>query len=415
MNAKKKINEINDFLKKHNVWRKEECLNLIASENTTSPYADNVAVSDLSHRYAEGKPFHRHYQGLGFVDEIETLTQELMKTLFKAKKIDLRVLSGTLANASVFKGIANEGDNIISSSIPNGGHVSHTKYGICGVLGLNDYAFPFDNEQMNIDVDNSIKLIEEKNPKIVLFGASLFLFPHPIEEIADAARSNDTYIVYDAAHVLGLIAGGEFQDPLNEGAQIMTASTHKTFFGPQGGVIFGGDSVDEEWKNIENAIFPAFICNHHLHRLPVLAQTAYEMIQYGSDYANQTIKNAKTLAEELYSLGFNCLAEHKGFTKSHQVVVDTKKNGGGKIVAELLEKNNIILNKNFLPGERITKENMNNPSGVRIGVQEMTRYKMKTDEMKHIAELIKKAIIDKKKVKDEVVEFRKNYTEIGFC
>ncbi|RLG14841.1 MAG: serine hydroxymethyltransferase [Candidatus Nanohalarchaeota archaeon] len=416
MDETKTINKINELLEEHNVWRKKECLNLIASENVTSPEADRLSVSDLSHRYAEGKPFHRHYQGLGFVDEIEALTQDLMKNLFRAKKVDLRVLSGTLANAAVFKGITNRGDNIISSSIPNGGHVSHTQHGICDVVGLTDYAFPFDYDEMNIDVDKTIKLIEEKNPKILLFGASLFLFPHPVEELADTAKSHDAYVMYDAAHVLGLIAGGRFQDPLKEGADVMSSSTHKTFFGPQGGIIFGGDSLgDEEWKNIENAIFPYFVCNHHLHRLPVLAQAAYELSQYGSDYADQTIKNAKTLAEELHTFGFDCLAEHKGFTQSHQVVLNVEKNGGGKTVAELLEKNNIILNKNFLPGEKITKENMNNPAGIRIGVQEMTRCKMKADEMKHIAELIKKAVVDKKDVKAEVVEFRKNYTEVGFC
>ncbi|MCK5476780.1 MAG: serine hydroxymethyltransferase [Candidatus Aenigmarchaeota archaeon] len=416
MDTKKRIEEIKELLKEHNTWRKEECINLIASENTTSPTVDSLMVSDLSHRYAEGKPYRRHYQGLKYVDEIETLTAELMKNLFKAKRVDLRVLSGTLANASVFKGLLNNGDHIVSSSIPNGGHVSHTRYGIGNVLGLTDYSFPFDNYEMNIDVDKSIKLIEEKNPKMVLLGASLFLFPHPVKELSQIAKEQDAYVMYDSAHVLGLIAGCAFQDPLREGADIMSASTHKTFFGPQGGVIFTGESInDDEWKNIENAIFPCFVCNHHLHRLPMLAQTAYELSQYGEDYANQTIKNAKTLAEELYNLGFDCLAEHKGFTQSHQVVINVEKQKGGKYVAETLEKNNIILNKNFIPGEKITSENMNNPNGIRIGVQEMTRCKMKTDEMKQIAELIKKVVVDKKDVTEEVKEFRKKYTEAGFC
>ena len=416
MDTKKKIDEIKELLGEHNIWRKEECLNLIASENTTSPSADNVAVSDLSHRYAEGKPHQRHYQGLKYVDDIEVLTQELMKEVFKAKRVDLRILSGTLANAVVYKGLLNHGDNIISSAIPNGGHVSHTRHGICSLMGLTDFSFPFDNYEMNIDIDESIKKIDEKDPKMLLFGASLFLFPHPVKELVDAAKEHDAYIMYDAAHVLGLIAGGQFQDPLREGADIMSASTHKTFFGPQGGIVFGGESIDdEEWKNIENAIFPCFICNHHLHRLPVLAQAAYEFTQYGEDYAKQTIKNAKTLGEELYSLGLDCMAEHKGFTQSHQVVVNVEKNGGGKHVAETLEKNNIILNKNFIPGEKVTRENMNNPNGIRIGVQEMTRCKMKADEMKQIAELIKKVVVDKKDVTEEVKEFRKKYTEAGFC
>ena len=158
MSAEKTIDKIYKLLNEHDTWRKEECLNLIASENITSPAVDSLMVSDLSHRYAEGKPYHRHYQGLKYVDEIETLTQELMKDLFKAKRVDLRLLSGTLANASVFKGLLKSGDYIVSSSIPNGGHVSHTRYGIGNILGLTDYSFPFDNYEMNIDIDKSIKL-----------------------------------------------------------------------------------------------------------------------------------------------------------------------------------------------------------------------------------------------------------------
>lgn len=412
LDVKKAINEIESLTEKHNQWRKKECINLIASENVTSPAVDKIYVSDLGHRYAEGKPFNRHYQGLQYVDKIEDLTQKLAKQLFDAKYVDLRPLSGTTANLSALGALTNYGDTIISSSIPNGGHVSHTRYGVSGLIGIKDFSFPFNIDEMNIDIDATKKKIEEKQPKVLLFGASLFLFPHPVKEIADFAKSYGTRIIYDAAHVLGLIAGKRFQDPLREGAELITTSTHKTFPGPQSGMIFGNT---DDFEKIETVVFPQVICNHHLHKLPAMAVALEEMTTHGHSYAKQIITNAKTLAQSMHELGFAVVAENKGFTESHQVVVDVSQFGGGKPVAELLESMNIILNKNFIPGDDVNTETMKNPRGIRIGTQEMTRMGMKEEEMKMIAELMKKALVDKKDIKDEVVGFRKNFLDVKYC
>jgi len=221
-------------------------------------------------------------------------------------------------------------------------------------------------------------------------------------------------IVYDAAHVFGLIAAGYFQNPLSEGADIITSSTHKTFPGPQGGIILG--NIDNNLaKKIQKGVFPKFSSNHHLHRVPALHVALMEMKKYGKNYASQIIKNSKALAKELNRFGFDVLGERKGFTESHQVVVDVEKHGRGERVALLLEKANIILNKNIIVRDKM---NAKNPSGIRMGVQEMTRFGMKETEMKRIAEFIKRVVLNKENpetIKKEVIKFRKKFQKVRYC
>jgi len=400
------------LLKKHENWRRN-CLNLIASENVMSPLARKFYLSDLMHRYAEGLPYKRYYQGLKYFDEIENFTLDAFKKHFQCNFVDLRPISGALANLAVFSALAKKGDKIITLGIQGGSHISHEERGVAGILGLKVYHFNFDKE-MNIDLEDAERKILKLKPKFIVLGGSLINFPYPIKELKPICEKVKTKIVYDAAHVFGLIFSGFFQNPLKEGADIITASTHKTFPGPQGGIILG--NIDENLqKEIRKKIFPGLISNHHLHRIPALYITLKEMQKFGKDYAIQTIKNAKALAENLYCLGFEVLGKERGFTESHQVSVDVRKFGRGKLVAQKLEKANIILNKNILPGDKFKPKN---PSGIRIGVQEMTRYGMEGKEMKTITNFIKKVIIDRKnpeRVKTEVSKFRRNFQEIKYC
>lgn len=405
----KKIIEITET---QNRWRKKECLNMIPSENITSPLCDQVYLSDFSHRYAEGLPFKRFYQGVKYVDEIEDLAIKLTKKLFKAKNADLRPISGSIANLAVFKAWTSPGDKIVSCSIPSGAHVSHTRHGCAGVVGLTDHSFPFDNEKMNIDVDGARKLIREVKPKLIVFGASLWIFPYPVKELMDDIREVGAKVVYDAAHVLGLIAGGQFQDPLKEGVDVVTSSTHKTFFGPQGGIVFGNTS-DEDWEKIQDAIFPGLVCNHHLHRLPATAIALAEFLEFGKDYAEQVVKNSQVLASAMDHNNHKILGANQGFTKSHQVLWDVSDIGGGKVVAELLEKNNIICNKNMFPWDKLGSEKMVNPSGVRMGVQELTRWGMKEKEMRTVADLMDRAAKGEN-VKKDVIELKSEFNEVNY-
>ena len=406
--------KIKDNIGLHEAWRSRS-LNMIASENVTSDAVGRAVASGLSHKYAEGWPGARFYQGCKYFDEIELTGNSLYYRLFDAQYVDLRPISGTNANLAVFFGLASEGDLLMALHTSDGGHISHTNFGSAGIRGLRVETFPFDQNEMNIDPDKLVSDILEKKPKILLFGASLFLFPHPIKEAVDAAAEVGATIAYDGAHVLGLIAGKKFQDPLSEGAKVLTGSTHKTFFGPQGGLIVTRGLDDESLGRVQWGIFPGVLSNHHLHHVAGKAVAAAEMLEFGTSYASQVVKNARALAESLHADGFNVLCEHKGFTESHQVVLDVSALGGGKQVAQDLEDANIISNKNLLPWDPI--ENSDNPSGLRIGVAELTRLGMKESEMDDVSAFYRQVAIDKKgpeKVGADVAEFRKDFQDIHF-
>ncbi len=400
------------IVKKQNTWRRDKCINLIASENIMSPLAISVFSSDMMHRYAEGLPYKRLYQGTKYVDEIETLVTDLGKKLFQCKYFDPRPVSGVIANLSVFTALAKPGDKIANLRVPDGAHISHSGYGAAGVRGLKILNIPFDHKEMNIDLEKFKLLIREEKIKLIILGGSLFLFPYPLKEIKELL--DGTRIVYDAAHVLGLITGKRFQDPLREGVDVVTSSSHKTFPGPQGGMVFTDNK--EISKKVGLAILPGLVSNHHLFRLPPLAITLIETLEFGEEYADQIVKNSKKLAASLYENGFRVLCEHKGFTESHQVAIDVRENKGGKSVAETLERANIICNKNLLPWDK--DEDSENPSGLRLGVQECTRTGMKESEMDHIANLITRVVIkgeNAEKIKEEVIQFRKDYLLTKYC
>lgn len=394
----------------HQQWF-EESIPLIASENVMSPLAKEMVITDLNNRYAEGLPHHRYYQGNKIYDEIEIKTEELAKKLFNSPQADVRPISGTNANQAVIFAFTSPGDKIMAPSLDSGAHISSAEFGAVGFRGLTPVNMEFNTELMEIDVDKTRKKILNEKPKVCLFGFSVFLFPAPIRELKDAMDEVSCKVWYDGAHVLGLIAGKRFQDPLREGAHVITGSTHKTFPGPQHGIILGNTS-DEDWKLVRRGVFPGVLSNHHLGNVAALGVTTAEMLEFGEAYAENIIQNAQKLAQSLHELGFKVLAERNGFTKSHTILVNVADKGGGKYVAEKLEANNIILNKNMIPGDSNKKSQ--DPSGIRIGTQEVTRLGMGKNEMVYIAELIDKALKGKD-VKDEVKELKSQFNKVKYC
>jgi glycine hydroxymethyltransferase len=314
---------------------------------------------------------------------------------------------------------------MLALAIPNGGHISTGRKDFSGtagaVHGLEVDYFPFDRNEMNIDVDKTRQKIEKiakeenKPPKLAMFGGSLFLFPHPVKELADAVHATGAKVAYDAAHVAGLIAGGRFQDPLREGADAVCLSTHKTLFGPQGGAVLSFEPYAEQ---IKKATFPSNTSNHHLHHLAAKAIAFAEMLQFGREYAGQVVENAKALGQALHERGLTVLAEHKGFTESHQVAVDITKYALGGDMEKALEKANIIVNRQLLPGDIQAGRHYTNPGGIRIGTSEITRTGMKKSHMNEVAEFIKRIVVDKedpKKVKEDVIAFRKDFQNVHYC
>ena len=401
--------KIKELTKEHHKWM-EDSINLIASENITSTAVREALASDLSHRYAEGLPCERLYEGCEYIDTIENLAIDLSKRLFNAPHANVQPNSGVVANLASFFALTKPNDLLMALNVPVGGHISHAEVSAAGIRGLRILSHPFDNEKMNIDADAMKKEIIKNEPKVVLLGGSLFLFPHPVKEAREAADEVGAKVMYDGAHVLGLIAGGKFQDPLKEGADLLVGSTHKTFPGPQGGIML----CTEELKDtIDEAVFPGVVSNHHLHHVAGLGITLAEMLEFGADYADQIIKNAKALAQNLYELGFDVLCEDQDFTESHQVAIDVKKIGSAAKMAKDMERNNIILNKNLLPWD--DRKRTDDPSGIRVGSQEITRRGLKEAQMVEVAEFIKNVAMDGKNVKEAVAEFMGQYTKVHYA
>jgi glycine hydroxymethyltransferase len=395
--VKNQYGKVISLVKQHEKWFSES-LPLVASENVASRMVRQVLSSDLGHRYAEGWPGERVYAGCKYIDQIELEAIALAKNLFKAEFADVRPVSGACANLAVYSTLSDPGDTMMALSIPNGGHISAGKKEFSGtaglVHGLDIEYFVFDKENMNIDVDQTKKKLKAiqsagKKLKIVMFGGSLFLFPHPVKDLVEAVVDVGAVPCYDAAHVAGLIAGGTFQDPLGEGVHVMTFSTHKTLFGPQGGAIVSKAQYGEALKK---SVFPGTSSNHHLHNVAAKALTFSEFLKFGSSYAKAVTTNARTLAESLAQKGENVLGENHGYTRSHQVAIDVTKYGDGGQVEKKLEAMNIIANRQLLPGDLQAGRHYTNPGGIRLGVSELTRLGMGKSEMKEVADILHVAL-----------------------
>ena len=421
--------KLTETTRRHERYRDQECINMIASEGIKSPAVKEMQAfaSDLEGRYAEGENDmqghvkKRYYQGQKFMSPIEDYTTDLMKNLFKCTWADTRLVSGTHANLATFKGLslATKNRKMVVTPLSCGAHISHDYTGLAGaVLGIEDINHVYNIDEMNIDPDRSADVIRAAKPGIVTFGGSLFLFPHPIKELKEVCDEVGAYVAYDASHVLGLIAGGAFQDPLREGADFITSSTHKTFPGPQGGVIMGSPitpQMEKAIKKIQFAIFPLSASSTHLGRLPALGIAALEMKLFGAELAKQIVKNAQTAGQYLYENGVKVLCERKGFTRSHQIAVDIRSFGGGNKIAQDLEDANIILNKNLLPYD--DQSSKGDPSGLRIGFQDITRRGFREGDTKHLCDLMLDVIKARRKpseVKQDIVNLRQEFSQIKF-
>jgi glycine hydroxymethyltransferase len=390
-------NEILTLVEKHEQWRGKETINLIPSENVTSPAVRMLLSSELGHRYTSPDKF---YMGTRFIDEIQQYGEQLAKDVFNCELADLRPLSGHIADLTFLASFTKPGDKVVCISRADGGYPGMSQRGIASALGLRMLNFPFSEVEMNIKIDEAESFILKEKPRVVIFGASRFLFPHPVRQLAKVAKEVGAHVGYDGSHVLGLIAGKQFQDPLREGASTLFGSTHKSFFGPQGGII----AADKEHGEvIRKRIHPAYVDNAHWNRIAALSLALAEMKEFGRVYARQVIQNAQVLAKTLAEEGFPVASPNSGYTKSHQVFLNFGgyKSEKGRALAKKLEKANIIVD-----------------SGVRLGVCEATRRGMRKEEMLRIADFIDLASKNGKKpneVKRDVVKFMKDFQEISFC
>lgn len=396
-----------EAVRKNEEWRGERCLNLLAPEAPTSPMVRALLSSEIGTRAAEGNigRVNRWFAGTQYIDEVESLCVELLKVAFRCKYADHRLMGSMLGNMAVYHTLTEPGDVVMSAPQPFGGHSSNRVDGPAGMRGLKIFDVPFNMDELDVDLDAFAKVAREHQPKLVVMGMSMTLFPLPVREMSTIIAEWGGKFIFDGAHQAGLIAGGQFQDPLNEGAVILTGSAGKTFSGPQSGMIMWNDPALT--KPLTDTIFPVLAATHQVNRVAALAVSAAEMIEFGKFYMAQIVKNSKALGKALDERGIPVLCAQKGYSQSHQIIARVKKFGGGLDVAHRLAEANIITNKNLVPEDR--PEDWDHPSGLRIGTIEVTRLGMNEEDMKTIADFIARVLIngeDPQSVGKDVVDYR---------
>ena len=403
----KSLEDIDNKLNKHLEYRKK-CLNLIASENYASDKVRSYLSGDFSNRYGcytTLNPDDREYSGNKYINEFELETHKLVLDMFGGKYVDLRPISGHMAGMSVVLSMLNPSDTVVEVSLKDWGH------GLVGPMRqishfastINVEYMPFKNGE--VDLEGLIKLCEKVKPKVVIFGGSGTIFYEPIKEFKYTADKLNIIVAYDASHITGLIAGNIISNPIENGADIMFGSTHKSFPGPQGGFVVS--NKEQHIEKIGKALSPSLVTSHHLNRLPALAASILEMKKYGKEYASQIVKNSKALASELYSLGFDVIGnKDKYFTETHLILIDISKYID-KVPSKLLEKAYILCSDDF-SGDSVQ---------IRVGTPEITRKGAKESDMITIAKFFKDILIDKKdikKVSKEVENFMSKFQELHY-
>ncbi len=388
-------------------WRGKRCINLLAPEAPTSPTVRQLLASEIGTRAAEGHigRVNRWFAGTQYIDEVESLCVELLKKAFRCNYADHRLMGSMLGNMAVYHALVQPGDRVMTASQPFGGHSSNRPDGPAGTRGLEIYDIPYDPTELEVDLDKFTEEAQRIRPKLVVMGMSMTLFPLPVREMTSIINEWGGKFVFDGAHQAGLIAGGQFQDPLNEGAAILTGSAGKTFSGPQSGMIMWNDPALTE--PITEAIFPVLVATHQVNRVAALAVAAAEMLEYGRVYMAQIVKNAQALGKALDSRGIPVLAAHRGYTRTHQVIANVRQFGGGLDVAHRLAEANIISNKNLIPGD--TPADWDRPSGLRMGTIEVTRLGLMEQDMETIAEFMARVLVNgeaPESVRRDVEDFR---------
>ncbi|NWF56774.1 MAG: glycine cleavage system aminomethyltransferase GcvT [Syntrophaceae bacterium] len=425
-------------------WRQRQSINLIPSEQTPSPLARLLSISDPCARYAEHRNYKFlgeadvfYYQGTDFIEWVETRLQEEMARFLGCSMVEIRIISGQMANAAVFSAFVDYLNRayrrinprrfrkVMNHHLGRGGHLSSQPMG-----ALRDFIsvapdldrmgainFPVQEENpYQIDLKQAEEYIQRHKPELIILGKSMVLYKEPVAELRRIVKGmkEKAWILYDMAHVLGLI-GPHFQQPFMEGADIVTGSTHKTFFGTQRGII--GSNLDEAseyhdlWKAMTRRTFPGSLSNHHLGTLVGLLLAVYEMNAFADEYQRQVVANAKAFARALKNAGLQVEGDPAlGYTETHQVLLRVGYTRGPE-VARRLEENNIVVNYQALPDD----EGFTASSGLRMGVQEMTRFGMKEKDFAELAGIMADAILKNRAVKEEVSRFRSRFLQMQYC
>ena len=442
--AFRKVGELLDRAIENSLWRQQECINLIPSEMTPSPMVKLLSIMDPVGRYAEHKKMKAfeeaevfYYQGADFIGRVEELLAEEIRKFLGCNQVESRVVSGQMANMTVFSALVdylNRSDRkseqgrigkVLNHHIIRGGHLSAQPMG-----ALRDYvardpktekaavvSFPVLRENpYKIDTRATREVLSEHRPELIILGKSMVIHREPVSEIRGFVDDLglDCVVMYDMAHVLGLV-GPYFQEPFQEGADIVTGSTHKTYFGTQRGIIASSIGDEEPrfpmWEAVQRRAFPGAVSNHHLGTLLGLLMAAYEMNHFKDEYQPKVLSNARAFARHLVDCGLDVAGDPDiSYTETHQVLLRVGYSNGPEL-ARRLEESNIVLNYQAAPDE----EGFTASGSLRMGVSEMTRFGMEAEDFAELAQLIRDVVVEGADAREKVSSFRRRFLEMKYC
>ncbi len=387
-------------------------LGLNAGTNVMNPRAAALLSRSLGNRPSLGYPGDKYEMGMEYAGEIEVIAEDLVKRLFAAPYAEIRVGSGALANLYAFMATAKPGDRIMAFGGEMGGHVTHHAGGAAGLYGLEVHPVPHDRARMNIDLGGLRREARRLAPKLITVAGSLCLYPYPVAEVRAIADEVGALVLYDAAHMAGMIAGKRFQQPLAEGAHIMTMSTYKAFGGPPSGLVLTTEKDVAE--RLDRIAYPGMTANFDLGKTAALAISVLDLLEHGEAYADQCIGNAQALGAALASEG---IAVHgaagRPYTESHHLALPSAPHGGGQRAAKHLALANILLCGIGLPIASVDGD----LNGIRIGTQEVTRFGMDERAMAEVARLMARVMVAKEdpaRVRGDVIALRETYQTLRY-
>ncbi len=405
--------EVHRLVAAHEQLVDHECVNLYAGTNVMNPRAAKLLASSIGSRPSLGHPGDKYNKGMVYAEQIELITAQLFRQLFHADFIEYRAPSGSIANLFAFMAVCKPGDLIFSFSDSAAGHPTHHANGAAGLYGLRVQNVPFDEARMDVDADALARLARQEKPKLIIVAGSMCLFPYSVAKVRAIADEIGAVVMYDAAHMSGMMAGGEFQQPLAEGAHLMTSSTYKSLGGPPSGFIATSDPALAE--RLDAIAYPGLTANFDLSKTAAMAIALMDLREHGPAYARACIANAQALAQAMHQRGLDVhyVSGRGGFTASQHVALRANTYGGGNAACKVLERANLLMTSIGLPGEQVAGD----ANAIRIGTQEVTRQGMTPDAMRQIADFVGRVLVvgePPEQVRPEVVRFRAGYQTLAF-
>ncbi len=399
------------WVEENHAIHERDCINLNPATNMMNPKAEALLACGIGTRPSLGYPGDKYEMGLEGIEKIEVMAAELAAEVFNARYAEIRVPSGALANLYVFMAAARPGDCIIAPPPSIGGHVTHHQAGAAGLYGLVTHPAPVDAARFSVDVDQLREDARRLRPKLITIGGSLNLFPHPIADIRAIADEVGALVMFDAAHMSGMIAGKAWQQPLEEGAHVMTMSTYKSLGGPPSGLILTNDAMIAE--RLDAIAFPGLTANFDAAKSAALAMALLDWKVHGRAYAAAMADTAKALGDELAALGVPVHARDRGITSSHQLAIEAKDYGGGQAASKLLRQANVLACGIGLPIPEVDGD----LNGLRLGVPEIVRWGMGPAHMTEVARFIADVLLKKRSaqsVAPDVAAFRRGFDRLHF-